>query len=168
MVKHVKILMVVLLSLVSFSTLAAGKIAVVNVQEAITKSDKAKLWLQNFESEHAAEQADLRALEAELQAMQERFKKDQAILSEEEKRKFNKDMQDKYEELQFRGKQLQKEFKDAQQELLKSMLPMVQNVLNKLMEKNSYDMILRSEVVLTLSPKLDITGQVIEQLNKEK
>lgn len=166
--KQLKILIAVLLSVVSFSTMAAGKIAVVNVQEAITKSDRAKLWLEQFEAEHATEQADLRVLESELQAMQERFKKDQAILSEDEKRKSNKSMQDKYEELQFRGKQLQKEFKDAQQELLKSMLPKVQAALNKLMEKNNYDVILRSEVVLSLSPKLDITDQVIEQLNKEK
>ncbi|MDX1694364.1 MAG: OmpH family outer membrane protein [Ketobacteraceae bacterium] len=166
--KQFKILTAVLLTMLSFSTFAAGKIAVVNVQEAITKSDKAKMWLEKFEAEHATEQADLRVLESELQAMQERFKKDQAILSEEEKRKSNKSMQDKYEELQFRGKQLQNEFKEAQQELLKSMLPKVQAALNKLMEKNGYDVILRSEVVLSLSPKLDITEQVIDQLNKDK
>ena len=166
--KQIKIMLAVLLSVMSFSALAAGKIAVVNVQEAITKSDKAKLWLEKFESEHATEQADLRVLESELQAMQERFKKDQAILGEEEQRKSQKAMQDKYEELQFRGKQLQKEFKEAQQDLLKSMLPMVNTALNKLMEKHGYDMILRSEVVLSLSPKLDITDQVIEQLNKDK
>lgn len=166
--KQIKIMLVVLLSVVSFSTLAAGNIAVVNVQEAITKSDKAKLWLEQFEAEHATEQADLRVLESELQAMQERFKKDQAILGEEEQRKSQKAMQDKYEELQFRGKQLQKEFKEAQQDLLKSMLPKVNTALNKLMEKNGYDIILRSEVVLSLTPKLDITEQVIEQLNKDK
>lgn len=164
---HFKLVLGILFAVMSCQLMAAEKIAVVNVQEAITKSDSAKLWLEKFETEHATEQADLRVLESELQAMQERYKKDQAILGEEAKRKANKDMQEKYEELQFRGKQLQKEFKEAQQELLKSMLPKVEKALNRLMEKEGYDIILRSEIVLSLSPKLDITEKVIEQLNKE-
>lgn len=166
--KQIKLALAVILTVLSCSTFAAQKVAVVNVQEAITKSESAKLWLQNFETEHATEQADLRVLESEIKAMQERFKKDQAILSEEEKIKANKDMQDKYEELQFRGKKLQKEFKQAQQELLKSMLPKVNTAISQLMEKNDFDIILRSEAALSVSPKLDITQQVIEQLNKDK
>lgn len=164
----VKLLLAVVLSVMSFASFAASKIAVVNVQEAIQKSDSAKLWIKEFESEHATEQADLRVLESEIKAMQERFKKDQAILSEEEKRKTSKEMQDKYEEFQFRGKQLQKEYKEAQQELLQSMLPKVQKALGELMEKHGYDLIIHREAVLTLSPKLDITDKLIEQLNKSK
>ncbi|MCG8315148.1 MAG: OmpH family outer membrane protein [Pseudomonadales bacterium] len=166
--KPFKLVAALVFALFSMSAFAAGKIAVVNVQEAITQSDNAKIWLKKFESEHATEQADLRAMEAEIKAMQERFKKDEAILSEEEKRKTNKSMQDKYEELQFRGKQLQKEFKTGQQEFVKGMLPKVNSALTQLMEKNSYDLIVHREAVLMLAPQLDITEQVIEQLNKAK
>ena len=166
--KQIKLVLVALLSVFSMAAVAADKIAVVNVQDAIKKSEGAKSWIKKFESEHATEQADIRVLESEIKAMQERYKKDEAILSDEEKRKANKAMQEKYEELQFRGKQLQKEYKEGQQELLKSMLPKVNKALNELMEKDGYSMILHREAVLTLSPKLDITEKVIEQMNQSK
>ncbi|MCG8669300.1 MAG: OmpH family outer membrane protein [Pseudomonadales bacterium] len=165
--KQLKYTLLIMMSLLSFQAMA-GKIAVVNVQDAIKKSDAAKLWIQKFESEHATEQADLRVLESELKAMQERFKKDEAILSDDEKRKANKAMQEKYEELQFRGKQLQKEYKAGQQELVQSMLPKVNKALNALMEKDAYDLIVHREAVLMLKPEFDITDKVIEQMNKAK
>ncbi|PIE40929.1 MAG: hypothetical protein CSA49_06000 [Gammaproteobacteria bacterium] len=164
---QIKWVLVALLSVFSMAAVAADKIAVVNVQDAIKNSDGAKLWIEKFEAEHASEQADIRVLESELKAMQERYKKDEAILSDDEKRKANKSMQEKFEELQFRGKQLQKEYKAGQQELLKSMLPKVNKALNKLMEKNGYDMILHREAVLMLSSELDITEKVIKQMNKQ-
>ena len=48
------------------------------------------------------------------------------------------------------------------------MLPKVNSALTQLMEKNSYDLIVHREAVLLLTPELDITEQVIEQLNKAK
>ena len=168
MMKRIKLLLVAVLSVFSLASYAAGNFAVVNVQDAIAKSDTAKLWIKKFESEQSNAKADLQALEAELKSLQEKFKKDQAILSEEEKRKTNKIMQDKYEELQFRGKQLQKEYKAGQQELLKSMFPKVQKAITDLMKTDGYDMILHREAVLTVSPSLDITDKLVEQLNKAK
>lgn len=165
--KQLKYALLIIMSLMSFQAMAE-KVAVVNVQDAIKKSDAAKLWIQKFESEHATEQADLRVLESELKAMQERFKKDEAILSDDEKRKANKAMQEKYEELQFRGKQLQKEYKAGQQELVQSMLPKVNKALNALMEKENYDLIVHREAVLMLKPDFDITDKVIDQMNKAK
>lgn len=166
--KKFKLLIIAMLSVFSMTAIAAEKIVVINEQKAVAESNEAKLFLKKFESDKAAEKAELRALEAELKAMQERFKKDQAILSEEEKRKTNQTMQEKFEEFQFRGKQLQKEYKAAEQELLRSMLPKLNDALSALMKKNGYDLILRSQVVVSMSPKLDITDLVVEQLNSAK
>ena len=166
--KNIKVLLAILLSVVSFTSLAADKIAVVNVQEAIKRSESAKLWIKKFESEHASEQADLRLLESEFNAMQERYKKDEAILSDEEKRKTTKAMKEKVEEFQFRNQKLQKEYKSSFQEFMKTMGPKVNKALGHLMEENSYDMIIHRDAVLGVAPKFDITGKVIEQLNKEK
>ena len=162
------------LMLLPFLLLSAGgafaemKIAVVNVQRAIGDSNEAKALIAKLERDVAADQDAIKKLNSEITQMQEKFVKDGEVMSDAEKRKMQKELEDKQIEYQFLVNKLQKVVNERQQEILGQMAPKLDAVLKDIIAKELYDLVVHRQNVLYVDSKYDITTQVTEQLNLKK
>jgi Skp family chaperone for outer membrane proteins len=89
-------------------------------------------------------------------------------MSDAEKRRMQKELEDKNTEYQFLANKLQKLVNERQQEILGLMAPKLDAVLKDMIAKEAYDLVVHRQNVLYVDPKYDITTQVTEQLNLKK
>jgi len=160
------------LLLIAGSTFAADatglKIAVVNVQRAIGESEEAKALIAKLESDLAADNTAVKNLNSQVTQLQEKLVKDGDVMSDAEKRKLQKEIEDKQADLQFQVNKLQKVVNERQQEILSQMAPKLDAVLKDIIAKEQYDLVVHRQNVLYVDPKHDITTQVTEALNQKK
>ena len=153
---------------VSISAHAELKIAVLNTQRAVIESDEAKSMIVKIRSELDREETQVRKLGEEIQKISAQLQKDADTLSNSEKRRLQKEIEDKQIDYQFQVNKLQKEVNDRQQEIFAALAPKVDTVLKELIEKEKYDMIIQRSNLLYVKQKFDITRQVTENLNKKR
>ena len=167
MVKRVGLFTALLLFAASAS--AEMKVVVLNVQRAIGDTEEAKVLLKKLEDDLSGEQNTIKQLNTDITAMQEKLRKDGDVMSDAEKVKSQKALEDKQIDYQFRVNKLQKTVQDRQQEILGQMEPKFSAVLKDLIATEKYDLILpRQGAVLYVDSKLDITAKVTELLNQKK
>jgi len=153
---------------VSAAASAELKIAVLNTQRAVIESDEAKSMIEKIRSELDRDETSVRKLGEEIQAASAKLQKDADTLSDSEKRRLQKDIEDKQIDYQFQVNKLQKEVNDRQQEIFAALAPKVDTVLKELIEKEKYDMIIQRQNLLYAKQEFDITRQVTEALNKKR
>ena len=153
---------------VSAGASAELKIAVLNTQRAVIESDEAKSMIEKIRSELDRDETSVRKLGEEIQAASAKLQKDADTLSDSEKRRLQKDIEDKQIDYQFQVNKLQKEVNDRQQEIFAALAPKVDTVLKELIEKEKYDMIIQRQNLLYAKQEFDITRQVTEALNKKR
>ena len=89
-------------------------------------------------------------------------------MSDPEKRKLQKEIEDKQIDYQFHVNKLQKIVNERQQDILSQMAPKLDAVLKDIIAKDQYDLVIHRQNVLYVDPKYDITAQVTEALNQKK
>lgn len=168
MAKFCRMMLLPVLLLAAGSAFAELKIAVVNVQRAIGESEEAKKLIAKLESDLGPDQTTVKNLGASITQLQEKFNKDGDVMSDPEKRKLQKDIEDKQIEYQFQVNKLQKVVNERQQDILQQMAPKLDAVLKDIIAKEQYDLVIHRQNVLYVDPKFDITAQVTEKLNQKK
>ena len=168
MAKMFRFMLVNVLLLAAGSAFAEMKIAVVNVQRAIGESTEAKAMIAKLESDLGSDQTTVKNLGASITQLQEKFNKDGDVMSDPEKRKLQKDIEDKQIEYQFQVNKLQKVVNERQQDILQQMAPKLDAVLKDIIAKEQYDLVIHRQNVLYVDAKFDITAQVTEKLNQKK
>ena len=102
---------VAVLALLVASTLAhaQGRIAVVNLEEAILQTDSAQQRLRDFEAgeSFAEDKAEFDSLKAELDKLVQDFQRDQAAMSEDDQVAARQKMASKNADLEYVAKKLQ-------------------------------------------------------------
>jgi len=166
--KICRLMLLPVLLLSAGSAFAEMKIAVVNVQRAIGESNEAKAMIAKLETDVTADNEAVKKLNSEITQMQEKFVKDGEVMSDAEKRRIQKELEDKNTEYQFLANKLQKVVNERQQEILGQMAPKLDAVLKDIIAKQTYDLVIHRQNVLYVDPKYDITAQVTEQLNLKK
>ena len=160
--------LLVALLFASASAHAELNIAVLNTQRAVLESDEAKAMIEKIRADVERDEQAVKKLGEEIQAINARLQKDADTLSNSEKRKMQKQIEDKQIDYQFQVNKLQKEVQDRQQEIFAQLAPKVDAVLKDMIEKNGYDMIVQSSELLYAKQKHNITRQVTENLNKKR
>ena len=115
-----------------------------------------------------AERTDLENLAKKMQELQERLQKDAEVMSDAEKRKAQKDMEDYRIDLDFGSKKLQKEAQDKQNEILQVLAPRFEKVLKDLIEVEGIDMIIAPNSVVYANSIHDITRRLTEKMNESQ
>ena len=143
------------------------KIVILNPERAILESDEAKVLAEAANSEMQPEQDELRASAEEMQALQEKLQKDGEVMSESERRKALKDLENMQADLQFGSQKLQKQMQDKRDEILQALAPKYQKVLNDIIQIDQIDLILSPSQLLYANAKHDISRRVTEKLNEQ-
>ncbi len=144
----------------------APKIAVLDMAAALFNSDRAKAVDAQIEQETAEDKAKLQSIQEQANAITERAQKDAAVMSDEEKRKAQTELQDLSVQYQAVGERvntlLEQRRQAFQQQHTQALIQAIQQVI----EEGGYTMVIRSEAVLHADNVLDITARVTEKLNQ--
>lgn len=158
-------LIITLGALVSLPAVAEVKIAVVDVQRAILNSEQAKAYMAQIQQEFKKEEEEIRTLQADATVLLERLQKDGDVISETEKLKLQKQIEDKNNDFVYLRKKLQRQIDDRQQELFAGVDQKVQKAIEELVKSEDYDLIVPRQAALYVSELYDITRKVTERLN---
>jgi len=165
-----KLAQLTLLSTLLFggTAFAEMNIVVLDSVRAILESDEAKVLAEAANKEMEAEQSELRELAEQMQAMNTKLQTDGEVMSDSEKRKISKDIEDMQIELQFGSQKLQKEVQDKRQEILQALAPKFDKVLKDIIQVDQIDLILAPNSLQYANSKHDITRRVTEKLNEQR
>ncbi|MDZ7782554.1 MAG: OmpH family outer membrane protein [Halioglobus sp.] len=147
---------------------AQGKIAVVNLEEAILQTDLAQQRLNEVrgEEDYKADKAEFDKLKDEFDELVKKFQKDAAIMSQEQQVAARNKLASKQADLEHVTGKLQKAETTAVQALLQEMTPSVQAVLQEIIEQDGIGLLLQRQAVIHADPGYSITAKVTDKLNQ--
>jgi outer membrane protein len=128
---------------------ADSNIAVVDMERALFLSDAAKEAVGEFEKANKSDIDKLKSLQNERRALKN-------------------EVEQKTQEYQFYGRKLQQLEEKWKQVLFQKQSPELEKILNEIIKKEGYDVVLNAQVVIYKSPAVDITKLLLERLNEKK
>lgn len=147
---------------------AQGKIAVVNLQEAILQSDQAQARLNEVrnQEDYKSDKDEFDRLQEELDQLVKDFQKDAAVMSQEQQLSARKRLASKQADLEHVTGKLQQAEQAAGQALLQQLSPAVQEVLRDLIATEGIGLLLQRQSVIHADPGYSITAKVTDKLNQ--
>ena len=168
MSRYLKILLAV--TALSFPVLgyAQGKIAVVNLQEAILQTDLAQKRLAEVRNgdDYKADKAEFDRLKGEFDTLLSGFQKDSAAMSQDQMVAARQKLANKQADLEHVTGKLQQAEQLAGQQLLQEMSPKVQEVLRELIATEGIGLLLQRASVIHADAGYSITAKVTDKLNQ--
>ena len=142
------------------------KIGFVSTERIMRESVAAKAAEARLTQEFAKRDKDLQDLGAKLKATADKLDKDGPILSEAERTRQQRDLQDMDREFQRRRREFQEDLNQRKNEELQSLLERAQRIVRQLAEQEKYDVILQDAVYV--GPRADVTDKVLKTLDAAK
>ena len=142
------------------------KIGVLNALQALFNSDAARVWQQGLDEEFSVDVTRGNELGNQLAQLQEEFQQNEAVMTEEEKRRANTDAQDIQVQLQLMQERLQTSLQERQQAFLQSMQEELAAAVTDVVAEGGFDLILNVDSAPYFAPVLDITARVTAKLNQ--
>jgi outer membrane protein len=146
-------------------SLAQGtKIGFVNTERILRESGPAKAAQSKIEAEFKSRDSQIQAAAANLRSQAEKFDKDAPVLSESDRVKRQRDLSAMDADLQRRRREFQEDFNRRRNEEFSAIVEKANAAIKRIAEAGNYDLIIQDAV--TVSPRVDITDQVIQALGK--
>ena len=152
----------------SLSSQAELKIVVINAEQAILQSEEGKAKIEAIRTAVEADELKIQSLSDQIRSLQERLAKDAEVISDGEKQKLQKDIENLNIDAQFELQKYQKKGNELQQDLMREMTPKLQAVLQDLIEVEGYDLVMPRAGLLYTNAKHNITRKVTEKLNEKQ
>lgn len=156
------------LAMVPSFAAAQGRIAVVNLEEAILQTDEAQQRLTALREteDYKSDKAELDKLQAEREALIKEVQNDIAVMSAEQQQQARKRLTSKNADLEHVLRKLQQAEQQLGQELLREMTPKVQAVLRELIQSEGIGLLLQQSAVIHADNGFSVTAKVTDKLNQ--
>lgn len=147
---------------------AQGKIAVVDLQEAILQTDLAQKRLGEVrgQEDYKSDKAEFDRLKTEFEELMRKFQKDAAVMSQEQQVAARQKLASKQADLEHVTGKLQQAEQSAGQALLQEMAPRVQSVLKEIIAQDGIGLLLQRQSVIHADAGYSITAKVTDKLNQ--
>ncbi|MEQ8516645.1 MAG: OmpH family outer membrane protein [Chromatocurvus sp.] len=147
---------------------AQGKIAVVDLQEAILQSDAAQKALEEVRTQrdYSEDKEEFDRIQDELESLVKEFQKDAAVMSQEQQMAARKRLASKQADLEHVTGKLQQAEQQAGQAILRQMSAEVQEILRDLIQSEGIGLLLQRQAVIHADPGYSITAKVTDRLNQ--
>lgn len=165
---------ILILALISLAGLYAQnvKLGYVNTDRILMDSNEAAEIARLFQLDRQNWTQQIRDLDAEIQQMERDFEIRKLSISEANKRELQSQIDSKKEEA---GRLLEEYFGEGGQaeqryrELISPLTAKIQEIISTIAEEEDYTMIfdVSMGVVLFATPEIDLTDQVLQELNKD-
>ena len=156
------------LAVLPMAVSAQGRIAVVNLEEAIIQTDEAQQRLADLRKtqDYKADKKELDRLKSEHEDLIKSLQKDLEVMSSEQQQVARKRLANKVADLEHVLRKLQKAEQELGQELLAEMTPKVQEVLRDLIKSESIGLLIQRSAVIHADNGFSITSKVTDRLNQ--
>lgn len=138
------------------------KIGVVNTEVILRDSPAAQAASKKLESEFSKRDKEINAAGQRLKSDFERFEKNAPTMTDQERLRKQRDLQDRDRDFQRRQRELREDFNQRRNEELQKLLRQANMVIKNIAQREKYDLILQEAIYV--NPKIDITDQVLKEL----
>jgi len=147
---------------------AQGKIAVVNLDEAILQTDMAQKRLGELgnQEDFKSDKEELEKLKSEFDELVKTFQKDAAIMSQEQQVAARNRLQSKQADMEHVAGKLQKTRNIALQALIEEMEPHLDTVMKEIIAQDGIGLLLHRQSIIHADPGYSITAKVTDKLNQ--
>ena len=150
----------------STTAIAEVKLAFVDVDRAVASSEAAKELLTQLQGEFSTDEDTIKSIQTDAAALLQRLQKDGEVMSEDEKRRLQQEIESLNNDFVYQRQKLQKEVAARQSELFAGTEVKVRKAIEELVLENDYDMILPRAAALYVGDLYDVTRKVTEKLNE--
>ena len=145
------------------------KVGYINLQRLISESKIGKDAQKQIQKMRNEKQAIIDSKRRDLEKFQKFINEEGAKMPPQEKRKKQQALQKAYKEYQRLIADAKEDITREDRELVTLILDRAQDIVKKVAKKNKYTMILKdANAIGYLDPEVDITDQVVKELNKRK
>ena len=142
------------------------KVGYVSLDRILRDSAPARAGGLKLEAEFAKRDKELQEMGARLKTAAERFDKDAPVLSEADRVKRQREVQELDREFQRRQREFREDFNQRRNEEVQTLIDRAQRVVRQIAEQEKFDLILQDAVFN--SARVDITERVLKALNNGK
>jgi outer membrane protein len=146
----------------------ALKVAVINISEAIVRSNDGQEALKQIQTRFAPREGDLQRQQREIADLQNQLRTQERTLSEEARARLARSIDDKTRVLNRAAEDAQAEFQQAQQDVGAEISRKMMGVIEEYIRTSGFTLVLDSSQmpVLYVEPSIVITDQIIELYNQ--
>ena len=163
-----KIFFSIFLITLSFNVNASSNIAFIDINHIIEKSNYGIQITELLKKKRDKETKTLDLKKKEIKKKENEFKSKSNILSEAEKQKRVESIKKDINDFNLFKKKLKKDFNIKKTEYINILLKEINTIMIAHIEKNSIDIVVKKENLVTGKKELDITKIIFDQLNKKK
>jgi len=153
---------------ISFHVDASSKISFIDINYIIEKSNAGVEISEILKKKRNSEAKKLESKKNEIKKKEDEFKSKSNILSDEERKKRVNDIRKKVEDYKILKNKLEKEFNSKKAGYINNLLKEINKIMIAYIEKNSIDIVVKKENLVTGKKELDITKIILDELNKKK
>lgn len=170
MVKLIRTVLLATLALSAVAVHAQGKIAVLDIQQAILLTDDAQKRLNDLRGQgsYKENKKELDKLKGEHDNIIKKLQKDLAVMSDEQKDDQRRLIAEKRSDIEHVMRKLQASEQQLAQELVQEMAPKLQQIVTELIKTEGIGLLLKREAVLHAENSYNITAKVTEKLNQAR
>jgi outer membrane protein len=150
----------------AFAQDAGTRVAVVNSEKVFNESNLAKAMQTRLQNEFTKRQNDLRDSAQKIQTAAEKLDRDGAVMNEAERVRRQRELADQDRELQRKQREFTEDLNQRTFEERAKIAEKANAVLRQIAEQRKLDVIVQEAAFV--SPKADITDDVIKALNSQK
>ncbi len=163
MIKRFLVLCVLSFAVLTTANAAEVKIGFVNVPRVLEKAPQADKAKKDLEKEFSPRDKRLLAEKKKIKKLQDKLKRDAAVMSEDERRKLERDIMSKSRDVKRTQDEFREDFNIRRNEELGKLQKKVYEAIKRLAKKEKFDLLL-TEGVVYASSAVDVTKKVQEQL----
>ena len=153
----------IILSFVAIGVAAAGKSAYLNPAIIMEQSPQAIAASKALEDEFMQRELNLRTEATSIKQLEENYRKDNAIMSAEQKKKTEETIIQKKRKFQFDQQSIREDLQIRRQQLIKKLQQTISAVIRDYGKANGYDFIF-TEGVIYASDSVNITDEILKEL----
>lgn len=155
-------------TLFMFGTVALAdvKVGIINIEEVVSKSVKFKEAEKELKKRFEKEEKEITEEQQRVQKLAGEFSKNSPTMKEEDKKVQEKKITAEYVKLQKKQMEFQKKVGEESNVKQKKLLRQLESATKRVAEKDGIDLVLMKGIAIYSKEEMDITQNVIEQLNK--
>jgi outer membrane protein len=142
----------------------ASRIGVVDLQKIMQTSTQIKTIQEKLEKDFKSKRDNLIAQDEALKKDMEKLKRDNAVMSKDQKKDFEKKIVTAQQKLEREGQQYQQEISTAHNEAMEAFYNKIRAAISKVAQSAKYDIVLQKDAAPYSADGLDITAKVLADL----
>ncbi|MBM4208271.1 MAG: OmpH family outer membrane protein [Gammaproteobacteria bacterium] len=139
------------------------KVGVVNIAAVLEKAPQAEKAKKRLEQEFKPRDNKLVSQQKEIQSLQEKLKKDAAVMGESQRNKVENELQDKIRDAKRSQQEFSEDFNARRNDELGKLQRRIVEAIKSIAKEQEFDLILTDGVIYS-SPQMDITSQLQQKL----